>query len=326
MRPQAVDVILNRRARHLGDDASPLREALLREARAGSARVHETWSLEELDDVARDIATRGEGRVVLAGGDGSHMAGVTALARALGGELSNVTIALAPGGTVCTVARNWGMRATPDYAASLVRAAVAGGGEVIARPTLRARDDAGGDRVGFIFGAGLVASFFEVYYASPHAGYLGAARIVGRIFAGSFTGGELARRVLTPVPCAVEVDGEERGPRAWSLIVASVVRDLGLHMLVTYRAGEDDHRFHAVASPLAPRQLGPQLPRVLLGRRLAGADHVDALARSMRVRFTGAGGGYVLDGEMLAASAVEVTCGPTLRVLTLARVRSPLSR
>ena len=312
-----VFVILNRRARHLREDASKMRAAIL----LAGARAHvvETRSLEELSEAARTIASASSsGVVVLAGGDGSHMAGVSELSRAfqqVGRELP--VVALAPGGTVCTVARNWGLRASPAYAASVVRAAIHGAASVVPRSTLRVRDDQSGDRVGFIFGAGLVASFFDVYYASEDQGYGAAARIVARIFAGSFTGGALARRVLDPVACTLEVDGAARAPGAWSLIVASVVRDLGLSMRVTYRAAEESERFHAVASALPARMLGPQMPRVLTGRALRGAGHVDALAKTLRVTFAGTRGAYVLDGEVLRAKSVSVEGGPSLRVLSL---------
>ena len=63
--------------------------------------------------------------------------------------------------------------------------------------------------------------------------------------------------------------------RAWSLVLASVVRDVGLHMWVTPHAGEALDAFHAVASPLGPRALGPQMPLVLAGKKLRGRGHVD---------------------------------------------------
>jgi hypothetical protein len=179
-------------------------------------------------------------------------------------------------------------------------------------------DAEGGDRTGFIFGAGLVANFFDVYYASSWKGYEGAARIVGEVFLGSFTGGELARRVLAATPCELRVDGESQPPETFSLIAASVIRDLGLHMLVTYRAddgGED--RFHAIASALQPSALGPQMPRVLLGRRLAGEHHVDTMAKELHLRFTSERAVYNLDGEPLRAREVTVRRGPEIRVLAL---------
>jgi diacylglycerol kinase family enzyme len=308
-----VDVIVNRRARHLGEDAGA-RASLVRAAE-GRARVHETRSLADLEAVVRSLAGQGTDAVILAGGDGSYMAGTTALFRIFGAGMPR--IGFAPGGTVGTVARNWGMRGSrAGYAAQLLRAVAADKARLTRRPTLRVQDDTGADRVGFIFGAGLVANFFDAYYASGWLGYGAAAILVARIFAGSFYGGELASRVLTPTPGVLVVDGDEILPRAFSLVAASVVRNLGLHMIVLHRAGERSDRFHVVASPLPARSLGPQLPRVLLGKRLNGADHVDALAREVELSFPGGASSYVLDGEVFKASRVRISAGPVLDYLS----------
>ncbi len=313
-----VDLVLNRRARRLAADG-PIRRALLGAAREIGATVHETNGFLELEAVAKAIAARGTERVILAGGDGSYMAGVTALAQAFG-DAPLPPVALAPGGTVGTVARNWGRdghaRWDAETAARIVRAA-AGGAPSVQRPTLRVTDDRGGARIGFIFGAGLVASFFDEYYAAATQGYLGAASIVAQVFAQSIVGGDLARRVLDPVAARITVDGQEASPRGWSLVMASVIRDVGLHMLVTPHAGKTLGAFHVVGSALGPRALGPQMPLVLAGRRLRGRGHVDVPeARELVVRFDDeARGAYVLDGDTLRATTARVTPGPTLDVL-----------
>ena len=307
-----VDVIVNRLAKKLAGE-TPVRRAI--EAAVGTAPdrawIHETRSLDDLAAAVERAAARGTDCVVLAGGDGSYLAGTTALRRAFGANLP--TIAFAPGGTVCTVARNWGLRGDEAaYAGRLVTAALAGTTLRTPRPTLRVQDDRGGDRVGFIFGAGLIARFFDAYYDAPTQGYAGAAALVARIFVGTFTGGELAARVLTPSPCQLIVDGVTQGPPAWSLIAASVVRDLGLHMHLLHRAGENPNRFHVVASALPARKLSPQVGRVLLGRKLRGEGHVDTLAREVTLELTAAAPTYVLDGERIVARRVTVTPGPVL--------------
>jgi diacylglycerol kinase family enzyme len=281
---------------------------------ARGAQVYETRSLEELSGAVEDIRARGTDVVVLAGGDGSYSAGVTALLGSFGeGEMP--AVALAPGGTVSTVARNWGMRGSRvGYARRILEAVKSGNARTSERPTLRVRGRI--ERSGFIFGAGLVASFFREYYASAHRGTAAAARIVAPIFAGSFVGGALAKRVLEPVPCALSIDGELQPAPGYSLIAASVVRDLGLHMWVTYRAGEAPDRFHAVASSLSTSALGPQMPRVLMGKRLRGEHHVDALVRELAIDFE-SNGAYVLDGDLLESDRVVVTAGARIRVVTL---------
>jgi diacylglycerol kinase (ATP) len=327
-------VIVNRRARRLAGEtnARALLDAL--RARRPGVRVVETQSMADLDAAADELAREVPDAVVLAGGDGSYMAGVTSLVRAFTaagrGEDALPPIALAPGGTVSTVARNWGFRGggllsggeekAARYASRLLDAAAGGRAIVTDRPTLRASDDRA-TRVGFIVGAGLVSRFFEVYDEEGARGYRGALGIVARVFAGSFAGGVLARRILTPVPCTLVVDGVTAPFDRTSLVCASVVRDLGIGMHLLYRAGEETGRFHVVATPLGPSRLGPQLPLVLAGRPLFGAGNVDALAGRLELRFGGVDddgdGSYVLDGELLRAARVVITAGPVLRILSV---------
>lgn len=303
-----VQVVVNRNARAFAAQPRRIREVA---RAAGNAPLVVTESLESLSEVARQLASEGSDRVVLCGGDGTLMAGVTALSRAFGGRPLPEVVP-APGGTVATVARNFGQRA--GLLATVARAARGEPLESASRASLSVVDDRGCDRVGFIFGTGLVARFFERYYTAGAGGYATAARIVARVFVGSFFSDAYARSVLDPIPCTLSVDGQRLPPTAYSLLVSSVVRDLGLHMLVTHRAGEDPARPHLVASPLPPRALGPQAPLVLLGRQLRGQSNFDGLVARFRVEFPGAEGPWVLDGDLLRSRSVEVSAGPRIRI------------
>lgn len=310
-----VDFLANRNAGHLRR-GHPEWERLLTSAARRGARVHSTRTLDELACVARDIAVRGTDAVVVVGGDGSTMAAVSALAAAWPDGLPLPPIAMAGGGTVCTVARNFGARGPArSWAERVVQAACDGSAVTENKPTLRVRDSSGGDRVGFIFGAGLVARFFEVYDSSPRQGLVVAAAIAARVFAGSFAGSALSRRILDPAPCTLAIDGTDQPGRAWSLVLASVVRNVGLHLLATYRAGEELERFHVIASGLPARALSLQMPRVLVGRSLTGEPRVDALARSLAIHFDDAKAAYVLDGDVVPARSATVEAGPSISVL-----------
>jgi diacylglycerol kinase family enzyme len=313
-----VIVVSNRCARHL-QHRGPVLD-VFREPRAG-VRVIETKSLEELDRAAAEIAREVPDAVVLAGGDGSYTAGLTALARTLGEKaLSELPIALAPGGTACTVPRDWDWRSGDAtlHARRVMRAL--DDPRTRRRPTLRVRDgDASAPRIGFIFGAGLVARFFEVYEREGANGERGAAKIVARIFAGSFVGGRTAKHVLTPEPCAIEVEGVTAPFDRASLVAASVVKDLGLHIRLLYRAAERTDRFHFVATPAAPRELGPQLLRVLAARPLRDPK-IDTMTAHATLRFPQGRGAYVLDGELLRSDVVRVEAGPVLRFVDVGDV------
>ncbi len=292
-------------------------EAIVR----GRAELRVTRNLAELDGALNDAAEKR--LVVFAGGDGTFGAGATTLLHVLDGRRPPI-VGLAPMGTVGTTARNFGERGDPfelvDRWVDAFRGARAQrGAHVVARPTLRvaARDAKAerSERFGFIFGTGLVARFFEVYEQHGATGTALAGRIVARVFAESMLGGPLAKRILTPLPCELEVDGVIQRASAYSLLLASVVRDLGLGMKVSYRAGERLDRVHVVASSLSPSALGPRMPFVMMGRRIGGPRHVDRLAERFTVRFEAGGGPYVLDGDAFSAREVEVSCGPMLPII-----------
>jgi hypothetical protein len=177
------------------------------------------------------------------------------------------------------------------------------------------RDASGTIRIGFTFGTGLVARFFDRYYAAGGRGMPTAAAICARVFAGSFVNSHYAASVLEPMRCHLVLEEREQPDTAYSLIVSSVLRNVGLHMFVTYRAERDPRRLHLVASSLDTRELGPQAWRVLLGRPLMGAGITDELVESFAVSFSDATGPYVLDGDLFTASRVDVGRGPELDVL-----------
>ncbi len=306
-----VHVIVNPNAGALARDGR-LRRAILAAAARGGARVHQTTSPADLDGLAREMASTGARAVILAGGDGSHMAALSSLARAFP-ELP--AVGLAPCGTVSTVAKNFGARLSIAWTERLILAACARTARIEPNATLRVHDDDAVSRVGFIFGAGLVARFFELYYAGSRQGRVAAAGIAARVFAGSFFDSVLAKKVLAPTRCVVSVDGSPHVCEAWTLLLAAVVRDVGLHFLATYRAGETRQGFHVVASGLPPRRLGPQMPRVLAGKPLRGEPGIDVIARTLDLRFAPKPDGYVLDGEVFTTRAVRVELGPPIRLL-----------
>jgi hypothetical protein len=186
----------------------------------------------------------------------------------------------------------------------------------VTRPTLRVNADDQRSRVGFIVGAGLVSSFFEAFYEAGGGGYARAAPMIARVLVGSFVGGTLARRVLSPTPCRLVIDGLPHPLCSFTLIVSSVVRNLGLRLMVTHRGGEDPMRPHLVASDLSVRSCGLQYGRVLRGKPLIGPQTVDTLVERFEVAFPGQGA-YVLDGDLFRCASFAVRAGPRLRVASL---------
>ncbi len=265
----------------------------------------------ELAEVAQEIA-KDPDRVALCGGDGTFMAGLTALARA--GLHPLPPLALIPAGTVATTARQWG--AGGELLATVDRFLRLGADfPTDEHASLRVVAD-GVVRHGFTFGSGLVARFFERYEAGGAGGLTAAGLIFARTFLGSLVDDAYARQLLDPLPCRLVVDGRLLEPRAYSLVVCSVLRSVGLGLHVTHRASEDPERPHLVASALPARRLGPQAPRVLLGRSLDDPGGVDDLVSEFRLRFPpGESGPHVLDGDLFRAREVQVSAGPRIAVV-----------
>lgn len=297
------DLIINRRAKRYQQDPQLLAE--MQKQSRNRCRVWVTESVQELDEVTAEICDLDSEFVAFSGGDGSLMAGVSALYRHGNAQRA---IAVLPGGTTGTIARNFGVSGDPVRALR----------RLTERPLRRRKQaslqilaDRAEPRLGFIFGTGLVTRFFRVYYQDGARGLAGAAGLVARIFAGSFVGGELAQQVMQPMRCKVQIDGSALAADAFSLVCCAVVKDLGLGMRLTYRGAEDPQRPHLVVSSEPPRRLGPRMPWVLAGRSIASAGGFDDLFDSLRIDFPEAGA-FVLDGDLIAASRVEIQAGPQL--------------
>ncbi|MFO0549242.1 MAG: diacylglycerol kinase family protein [Polyangiaceae bacterium] len=315
-----VHIVANLTARGLSRGNAPM--AWLRDATRGRAQLHPTSALAELAGTMRGILDDGVDLLILAGGDGTFMSGVSAMHAALRPGDRWPTVGLLPMGTVGTVARNIGERGKArDLLASWLRDPRAA--HVLPQPTLhivsRTADASIEERVGFIIGSGLVARFFEVYDAAGAKGLKLASRLIARITLESFTGGPLAKQVLTPLPAKLRVHDREHPAPGLSLVCAAVVPDMGLGMKVCYRAGEDPARIHLVASRLGPAQLGPRFPNVFMGRSIGGPDHVDELASSFELEFPGESGPYVVDGDLLRAKHVRVSPGPIVPIISRRR-------
>ena len=330
-----IAIIVNANARKFVDRSALVAEVA--QLADGRAHVHVTRTADDLARAADAIRAARTEVVVLCGGDGSYSAGATALTHAYG-DAALPALMLAPGGTVGTVARALGVApstlggGTLAGIARVLHAACAGSSIALEKPTLLVRVDDAAPRVSFIFGTGLVASFFELYDPRAAAalrrgesangpsggvGLVGAATIVARIFVESFYGGAYARRVLDPLRCDVSVDGARLPWSASSLVVASVIADLGLGMRVTHRGGEDATKPHVVVSGLPPRALGPRMTRVLRGVPIGdpGEPCFDGLTTKLSVHFPDGPGPFVLDGDLGRATSIEVSAGPILRIL-----------
>jgi diacylglycerol kinase family enzyme len=165
-----------------------------------------------------------------------------------------------------------------------------------------------------MFAALMGARFLEAYYSAQRPGTRWAMALAARTAASCLVQGRFARWLFAPAAMELTVDGEAVAPAGYRLLVASVVRDVGIGMKVTWQAGAQPQRFHLIASGLSTTSMALQLPRVLTGRPLKGQPHVDRLARAARISFP-CPQSYTLDGDLFRSSEIEIAIGPRLSIV-----------
>jgi diacylglycerol kinase family enzyme len=293
LNPNALGV---RRARGLGDE--------LRRVLGDAGEVAVTRTPAELGAAVRRFPGDGIGIVAACGGDGTNLSTLTELVHAYGASLP--TFAILRGGTVNTIAHNLGIGGRPVDVLSRLVAAARSSDEI---PTVGQDLLVVNGMYGFLFASLMGARFLEAYYGGLRPGPTWAGLLAARTVASSLVQGRFARWLFAPTELRMVVDGEAADVPGCRLLVASVVRDVGIGMRVTWQAGRQPQRFHLVASGLSTTSMALQLHRVLRGQALAGAPHLDLLAQSARIEFAQPCT-YTLDGDLFRAPAVDIAVGP----------------
>jgi diacylglycerol kinase family enzyme len=283
----------------------------LRRTVGAEGEVVATQTEAELDEAVDRFVRLDYGVVATCGGDGTNLSTITRLVGRAGPERLP-RLSFLRGGTVNTVAKNLGIEGEPA--------------EILGRLARRVRrgeplPEVGQDLIevngmhGFLFASAMGSRFLEAYYGGGAKGAPWATLLALRIVGSCLVQGRYARWLFAPLQVELSVDGEPLGAMPARLLLASVVPDVGIGMRVAWQAGRQPHRFHLVASALSTPSMALQMPRVLTGRPLQGAPHVDRLASTVELRFPAGAESYTLDGELFRAERVRIRSGPRIRVV-----------
>jgi hypothetical protein len=329
-----VGVLVNPNARK--NAGQPDRAARLAAVLGERGLVRETRTLAEVGPCLEALCQAGVTTFVADGGDGSlHWLLNAAAARGGVDRLAEVVPLALPtnGGTIDFVARHAGVKGRAE---ALMRRLVATPGgvaafEVSRVPTLVLRgerqDGARFERVGFAAAiAGIGSGFFDLYERSRR-GPLGILQVIARTSAACVLDLgpwrrlatrallEDGRRAMGRVAARVEVDGRPLPfAELTALHVGAFPINLGGLVRVFPEAGEG--ALHMNGGDPTILGMIRNLPRLLLGRPLAGRGLVDGPARALRVEATGpAPLRPVVDGERLEGVRwLEVSPGPVVTV------------
>lgn len=267
-------------------------------------------TLEALDGAAARAHAEGARLVVVHGGDGTCHAVLTAVVRAWGDD-PLPRIALLPGGTMNTIAKNLGLRGAPDALLRGVLRALARDPVPIVRQDLVAV----GGTVGFLFGTGVIANYLEPYYEGSEPGPAKAAWVLLRAALSALVGGRFARRITRPVRAVVTVDDEELPERRFLAVGAGAVADVGLGFRPFFRAMVVARHLHGVFVASSAFRFAFELPGIWLGRPMRHPLNRDRVLRRLHLRseepIT-----YMVDGDLhVGPPTLEVTVGPELEIV-----------
>jgi diacylglycerol kinase family enzyme len=276
-----------------------------------------TGSAAELDEAAARLARQGVARVGIIGGDGTASITLTALWRAYAGQ-ALPAIALLRGGTMNTVARSLGVSGRDPVA--LLRRALAAW-EAGPPPTYTARHALQiGDRLGFLFGTGVMYGWLAEYYArgkgqpTPFT----AAHVFGSCVVSALMSGPTYRRIRGEDELEVRFDGGQWETRNYITIGAGTVAQAGLGFRPFYLAERDTRRFHLLAIKGDAADLARDLPSIWLGRGMRARTAYETATSWAELRSRKPSFGYFVDGDLLVAgSALRLQLGPLFRVLCI---------
>jgi diacylglycerol kinase (ATP) len=289
----------------------------LRALAGGRAELFVTNSSEELAQVARAIATRGTRQVGVVGGDGTASTTLTALWRAYGaGDLPSV--ALLRGGTMNTVATSIGVsrRSTLDLLRRALRCwDESDGARYSRRPAMII-----GERLGFLFGTGVMYGWLSEYYeeGNGHPTPATAARVFGKSVLSALVNGPTYERIMCKHDLEVRFEGGSWERRDYITVGAGTVAQAGLGFQPFHRAPETERAFHLLAIKGGPARIAADLPSIWLGHGMSPRTAYETTTSWAELRTRQPAFGYSVDGDLLTAgSSLRLELGPVFHVLCI---------
>jgi diacylglycerol kinase family enzyme len=228
-----------------------------------------TASVDDVGPALKALRERGVTRLVLVGGDGTLSGTLTELVETWPRPWPAILVTR--GGTVNTIAAALGARGSP---VSSLRRLLRRGSKPRAtlRELLRVEAERAAPRCGLIFGNGLATRWLQAYYAESEPGAQAAGRVLARAVRSAAAGGDFARGLFEPFAARLSIDGESVRERAFRVIGASTIADVGLGFRPFLTAGTAPGRFHLLHTDAAPGRFVLDLPWLWLGRSAPGSS------------------------------------------------------
>jgi diacylglycerol kinase family enzyme len=304
-----IGVITNPRSKANLRDPKKMRQLGYLLGSAGSP--YATKTLDDLYRAAEEFKQADIDILGINGGDGTIHVTLTAFAQVYG-DSPLPRVAILPGGTLNTIAAGIGLRGKPGDVLYEVIERYHQGEELrcVERNLLRV-----GDKVGFIFGNGLVANFLEAYYATGKPSPATGAKLVAHAVLGAIFRTALAKRLFKRWVGQVSVDGEGWARHDFSTITGATVTEIGIGFKPFYRTLERPDHFAILGIHCSPVSLALELGRIHRGQAIRRDKVISQVARTVTLAseepFS-----YTIDGDLYSgARELTLSAGPRVKLV-----------
>lgn len=304
-----IAVFSNRRSRQNRLRPHLLEE--LKEAYTDQADFFEPEDMLALRRDARKVLERGYRYLAINGGDGTNHQVLTAFGEVSEGR-SLPRISLLRGGTMNNVTDSLKIRGTPMSILGQLCATVASGSQpkLTRRAMLRVADGEA-ERLGFIFGTGLMANFLKAYYASGETSPRTAAWMAAKVCASVAMKGAIYRQLSNKENHTIHIDNELWIEKHLFSLMCATTEEVGLGLSPFTNAGRNPDRFCALAIEGPLLSIVAALPAIWCASPMTMRGFEERLPQQLTVQLPRKFD-YSIDGDLYVAERICLSMGPVL--------------
>jgi diacylglycerol kinase family enzyme len=271
---------------------------------------HETGTLDEVKDLARQFKERQIEILGISGGDGTNHKTLTSFLEVYG-NAPLPKIAILRGGTMNNLAWQLGIRGEPEKILSNLILKYHRGEEFKEKQMNMINVNG---VYGFLLGMGLIDRFIRIYQncdggPTPTRGLL----LLIKATLSAILNGRLARELCERFDAKIYVDGKLQPFKNYMMIFAGTMQTLGFRFRPLYRGASIPGQFQFVGISATPRQLFSAFPRALLALPSRSPHFTDEMGSEVIMEFAQPMS-YTVDGDFAPSPAdrVSIKVGPLL--------------
>lgn len=307
-----IAVFSNRRSRQ--NRLRPNLLAGLKEAFGEQVDFFEPENMLALRSEARTVLERGYRYVAINGGDGTNHQVLTAF-----GEVSEERplprICLLRGGTMNNVTDSLGIRGTPmSILGALCEAVAAGSEQQVKRRAMLRVSDGEVERLGFIFGTGLMANFLKAYYAEGSTSPWTAGWMAAKVCASVAVQGRIFKKLSNKENHTIHTDGNFWLDKDLFCLMCATTEEVGLGLSPFTNAGRHPDRFCALAIEGPLLSIVTALPAIWRAAPMTMRGFEERLAQRLDLQLPRKFD-YSIDGDLYAAERLTLSLGPVLELV-----------